>query len=180
MIKKLFIICEVAVAGAALSSFYISEAVAQAPTPVNCVQGCSSGGTSTVLQGGAWTVTTLAADPCVYNTKTNIPISYQTTTSLQLVGLSTGKVIYVCSLALIGSTATVFSLTSGIGTACATSAAAVMGSSTATNGISLAANGGLTLGSGAGTVAIAPASSELCIIQSGAGNLSGNITVVQQ
>ena len=177
MIKCFFLI-----AGATIiTGFDVGSAHAQAPTPVICVSGCSLGsGTATVLQGGTWTVTTLAADPCVFNTKTNIAISYQTTTSLQLVGLSTGKLIYVCSLALIGSTATVFSLTSGIGTACATSTAAVMGSSTATNGISLAANGGLTLGGGAGTVAIAPASSELCIIQSGAGNLSGNITVVQQ
>ena len=190
MIKKLLFISDVGLAAIVLSTTMIADSHAQAPTPVNCVQGCSSGGTFTVnnitggtvttLQGGSWTVTATAADPCVYATKSNVPISYVTTTSIQLVGLSTGKLIYVCSLALIGSTATVFSLTSGTGTACSTTIAAVMGAATATNGMSLTSNGGMTLGSGAGTIAIAPASSELCMIQSGSGTLAGNLTFVQQ
>ena len=176
MIKCFFLL-----AGATIiSGLDIETAKAQAPTPVICVSGCAAGtGTVTANQGGTWTITTLAADPCVFNAKTNLPISYQTATSVQLVGLSTGKLIYVCSLALIGSTATVFSLTSGTGTACATATAAVFGAATATNGVSLTSNGGLTLGGGAGTVAIAPAGSELCIVQSGSGNLSGNLTYVQ-
>ena len=209
MIKKLFVICEVAAAGAALSSFYIYDANAQAPTPVICVSGCSAGSGTvnaqiigtvplptgaatsanqttqiTILQGiltgvtgsvpsGTNTIGFISADPCSQATKTNIAISYVTTTSLQVVGLSTGKVIYVCSLSLIGSTATVFSLTTGTGTACATSAAAIMGAATATNGISLAANGGLTLGSGFGTIALSASGAELCIVQSGGGVIAG-------
>ncbi len=103
-----------------------------------------------------------------------------TTASVQLVALSGSTKIYVCSLALIGSTATVFSVIGGTGSACGTSAVAIMGSSTATNGMSLALNGGLTLGNGNGTVASTAAGSELCLVQSGAGNISGNLGVVQQ
>jgi len=186
MIKKLFVICEVAAAGAALSSFYIYDANAQAPVPVICVSGCAAGsGTVNALivgslPSGTNTIGFISADPCSQATKTNIAISYVTTTSLQVVGLSTGKVIYVCSLSLIGSTATVFSLTTGTGTACATSAAAIMGAATATNGMSLIANGGLTLGSGFGTIALSASGAELCIVQSGGGVIAGNLTYVQQ
>jgi len=120
------------------------------------------------------------ADPCMFTAKSNLAVSVQTAISVQLVALSTGTTIYVCSLSLIGSTATVFSITTGTGTACATSTAAVFGTATATNGISLATNGGLTLGNGGGTVGLGASGAELCLIQSGGGTLAGNLTYVQK
>ena len=139
------------------------------------------GSTCATVAGGALSVnvSNASTDPCV-NTKTNLPISYTTATSIQLVALSGSTKIYVCSLGLIGSTATVFSIIGGTGTACATSAVAIMGAATATNGMSLTTNGGLTLGSGLGTIAVTGAGSELCIVLSGGGTLSGNLTFVQQ
>jgi hypothetical protein len=122
---------------------------------------------------------TNSSDACMGQAKTNLPISFQATSSAQLIALSGSTKIYVCSLSLIASAATVFSLTGGTGTNCGTPAA-LIGTTTASNGLSLAANGGLTLGNGGGTVAVTGAGSELCIVQSGGGNLVGNLTYVQQ
>lgn len=121
----------------------------------------------------------VTADPCSLGAKTNLPISFQTTSITQQIALSGSTKIYVCSLSLIASAATVFSITGGTGTNCGTPAA-LIGTTSATHGLSLAANGGLTLGNGAGTVAVTGAGSELCIVQSGAGDLVGNLTYVQQ
>lgn len=119
------------------------------------------------------------ADPCMFQAKTNLAVSFQTTSITQLIALSGSTKIYVCSVALVASAATVFSITGGTGSNCGTPAA-VIGTTSATHGLSLAANGGMTLGNGEGTVASTAAGSELCIVQSGAGDISGNLTYVQQ
>lgn len=118
-------------------------------------------------------------DPCAQLVKTNTPISYQATPIAQQIAASGTSKIYVCSLALIASSATTFSIVGGTGTNCGTPTA-LMGTTVATHGLSLAANGGMTLGNGRGSVIVTPASSELCLVQSGTGDLSGNITYVQQ
>ena len=118
-------------------------------------------------------------DPCFATAKTNLPISLQTTSITQQIALSGSTKIYVCSLSLIASAATVFSVTGGTGTNCGTPAA-LIGTTSASHGLSLAANGGLTYGNGGSTVAVTGAGSELCLVQSGAGDLSGNLTYVQQ
>lgn len=124
----------------------------------------------------------VTADPCSLGNKTNLPISQNGTSSVQLVGLSGSTVIYVCSLSLIAAGATTVVLTTGTGTACVTGNAAVIGDTTANiaNGLSLAANGGLTLGNGAGTIAKGAASSELCMTLGTNVRMSGNLTYVQQ
>lgn len=123
----------------------------------------------------------VTADVCSLNAKTNLPISQNGTSSVQLIALSGSTKIYVCSLSLIAAGATTVALTTGTGTACVTGNAAVIGTTTASiaNSISLAANGGLTLGNGAGTVAIGAASSELCMILGTSVFVSGNLTYVQ-
>lgn len=152
---------------------------------IGFVQCDSSGkllGTATIsgaLPAGTNVIGYVSNDPCTQAAKTNLPISFQTTSITQLIALSGSTKIYVCSLSLIASAATVFSITGGTGSNCGTPAA-LIGSTSATHGLSLAANGGLTLGSGAGTVAVTGAGSELCIVQSGAGDLVGNLTYVQQ
>lgn len=124
----------------------------------------------------------VTTDPCSLGTKTNLPISQNGTSSVQLIALSGSTVIYVCSLSLIAAGATTVVLTTGTGTACVTGNAAVLGDTTANiaNGLSLAANGGLTLGNGAGTVAKGAASSELCMTLGTNVRMSGNLTYVQQ
>lgn len=123
-----------------------------------------------------------AADPCMFKKKTNLPISQNGTSSVQLIALSGSTTIYVCSISLIAAGATTVALTTGTGTACVTGNAAVIGTTTASiaNSISLAANGGLTLGNGGGTVASGAASSELCMVLGTSVFVAGNLTYVQQ
>lgn len=121
-------------------------------------------------------------DVCTQKAKTNLPISQNGTSSVQLIALSGSTVIYVCSLSLVAAGATTVAITTGTGTACVTGNAAVIGSTTANiaNSMSFAANGGLTLGSGTGTIAQGAASSELCMILGTNVFVSGNLTYVQQ
>jgi len=121
-------------------------------------------------------------DPCANAAKTNVAISMQNTTTVKLVSLASSKKIYICSLALIASGATVFSVADGtkVTTECDTAAEAVIGTTTASHGLSLAANGGITFGNGQGTVALTTtASHDLCLFQSGSVDLSGVLTYVQ-
>lgn len=125
-----------------------------------------------------------AGDPCMFQAKTNVPISTASGTVALVAGVSAKK-IYVCSLSLITSGAIAVSLSEGSGTTCGTSAqAGVIGvatNGTAANGLSLAANGGLTLGNGGGTIAqTATAANYLCLFQSGTTQMAGNLTYVQQ
>lgn len=124
----------------------------------------------------------VTADPCTLGSKTNLPISQNGTSSVQLVALSGSTVIYVCSLSLVAAGATTAVITTGTGTACVTGNAAVIGDTTANiaNGLSFAANGGLTLGNGAGTIAKGAASGELCMTLGTNVRMSGNLTYVQQ
>jgi hypothetical protein len=149
----------------------VAANAAGAGSPVNSAGYCWNGST--------WDRCKANADPCSYAAKTNLPISFQTTSITQQIALSGSTKIYVCSLSLIASAATVFSITGGTGTNCGTPAA-LIGTTSATHGLSLAANGGMTLGNGAGTVAVTDAGSELCLVQSGSGDLVGNLTYVQQ
>lgn len=135
-----------------------------------------------VTNAGTFAVQAATSDPCSSANKTNLPISQNGTSSVQLVALSGSTVIYVCSLSLIAAGATTVALTTGTGSACVTGNAAVIGTTTANiaNSMSLAANGGLTLGNGAGTIAKGAASSELCMINGSNVFVSGNLTYVQQ
>ena len=122
-------------------------------------------------------------DPCTFQAKTNVAISMQNTTTVKLVSLASAKKIYICSLSLIASGATVFSVADGTksSTECDTAAEAVIGAAVASHGLSLAANGGISYGNGHGTVAFTTtAAHDLCLFQSGSVDLSGNITYVQQ
>ncbi len=126
-----------------------------------------------------------SGDPCAQQNvaKVNTPISMQNTTTVKLVALASAKKIYICSLSLIASGATVFSIADGtkVSTECDTAAEAVIGATVASHGLSLAANGGISYGNGTGTVAFTTtAAHDLCLFQSGSVDLSGNITTVQQ
>ena len=123
-----------------------------------------------------------AADPCMFQAKTNLAISQNGTSSVQLVALSGSTSIYVCSISLVAAGATTVAITTGTGTACVTGNAAVIGSTTANiaNSMSFAANGGMTMGNGGGTVAKGASSSELCMVLGTSVYVSGNLTYVQQ
>jgi len=129
-------------------------------------------------------VNATAGDPCMFQAKTNVPISTASGTVAVVTGVSAKK-IYVCSLSLVAAGAISVSLAEGSSSTCGTSAqAAVLGvatNGTAANGIALAANGGLTLGNGGGTVAATATNANyLCLFQSGTTQIAGNLTYVQQ
>ena len=125
-----------------------------------------------------------AADPCMFQAKTNAGFSSAAGTFALVTGVSAKK-IFVCSISLIVPSAVSVSLAEGSSSTCGTSSqAAVIGvatSGTASQGMALAANGGLTLGNGGGTVAsTATAANYLCLFQSGVAQIAGNLTYVQQ
>ena len=123
----------------------------------------------------------IANDPCLAAAKTNLPISFNGTTSTQQIALSGATKIYICSIHLIAAAATVFNITTGTGTNCASGTpAAIFGSLTTANGESYAANGGIAYGNGGGTVGVTPAGYALCFAQTNAVYVSGNLTYVQQ
>ena len=126
-------------------------------------------------------VNATAGDPCMFAKKTNLAISQNGTSSVQLIALSGSTTIYVCSLSLVAAGATTVAITTGTGTACVTGNAAVIGSTTANiaNSMSFAANGGMTLGNGGNTIASGAASSELCMVLGTSVYVSGNLTYVQ-
>ena len=122
-------------------------------------------------------------DPCSYAVKTTYPVLITGTTTVKIVSEVAAQQVYICSVALIASAATVMSIADGTknSTECDTAAHAIFGQTTATHGMSLAANGGFTVGGGNGTVgSTATAAHDVCIFQSGSGDISGNIVVVQQ
>ena len=128
-------------------------------------------------------ITNGSNDPCAAGVKVNVAIAMQNSTTIKLVSLASSQKIYICSLALIASGATVFSVADGTksSTECDTAAEAVIGAAVASHGLSLAANGGISYGNGHGTVAFTTtAAHDLCLFQSGSVDLSGNITYVQQ
>lgn len=118
-------------------------------------------------------------DPCQGANKGNAAIS-QTATSRLVVGME-GKRIFVCYARFVAAVAEIVSFTEGTGSNCGTGTKAVSGSTTAANGESYAANGGTSAGNGIGTIAVtANPGSDLCLAQSGAQRVSGNITFVYQ
>lgn len=124
--------------------------------------------------------TQAVADPCMFQAKTKVPFS-TTSGSTQLVALSGSTKIYVCAVHFISTSADSISFTEGTGTACATGATAVSGSTTAASGMDFPALGGMTEGGGVGTVMnTSVAGDELCLLQSGTTKIAGNLEVVQQ
>ncbi|MFZ2105209.1 MAG: hypothetical protein WAV18_07465, partial [Roseiarcus sp.] len=120
------------------------------------------------------------ADPCMFQAKTKVAFS-TTSGSTQLVALSGSTKIYVCAVHFISTAADSISFVEGTGTACATGATAVSGSTTAASGMDFLANGGMTEGGGVGTVMnTSVPGDELCLLQSGTTKIAGNLEVVQQ
>jgi len=117
-------------------------------------------------------------DPCT-GQKSTAPIAQAASTTLVLG--SPARKNYVCSLAIVSPDAEKISVVEGTGTACATTPLALVGATTAASGMSLAANSVLTYGNGTGTVAAGTnANFNICLLQSGAGVVSGVMTYVQQ
>jgi hypothetical protein len=155
-----------------------SDTVTDAATQT---QGASSVATveSYQFKSSGSTYARVVGDPCELNAKVYLPFSQAT--SAQLIPGTSSKKTYLCSVTLVAGDAENVSFVSGTGTVCATSIAAVIGSTTAANGLNLAANGGFAMGNGASALAAITANAaNLCLLQSGTGRVSGVLTYVVQ
>lgn len=113
-------------------------------------------------------------DPCFGPNKGDVAISQ--TASTRLVPGLPGMRIFVCAARVVAGAAEVPSFIEGTGTTCGTGTAAVAGSTTAANGESYAANGGFSGGDGIGTIMVTNVKgNDLCLQQSGANRLAGNL-----
>jgi hypothetical protein len=81
---------------------------------------------------------------------------------------------YICSIVLVSATAQNLSLVEGTGTVCATAIAALVGGTTAS--LAVSANGGFSAVAGIPWLKTQTTAHHLCLLQSGAGNVSGIIT----
>jgi hypothetical protein len=139
-----------------------------------------SDGTSVEAVKAASTSPALADPAAVVNLSPNpSPVC----TSVQSVNQTTGTTVitgtasqflYICSIVLVSATAQNISVVEGTGTVCATGIAALVGGTTAS--VALAANGGFSSVAGLPWMKSKTAADNLCILQSGAGNVSGTIT----
>jgi hypothetical protein len=163
----------------AFANYGTSPGAVKVPGVNAFVTNTNANGTATAANSSPVVLASDSVDVCYRNPKVNQTVSFQTTTLTQQIAASGSNKIYICSLALVASAATVFSISGGTGSNCASNQLGILGvAGSATHGLSLAANGGLTLGNGSGTVAVTAASSEICLVQTGAGDISGNITYV--
>ncbi len=90
---------------------------------------------------------------------------------------STNK-LHICGMLIVSATAQSISLVEGTGTVCATGIAALMGGTTAAAGMALAANGGFTHTAERAFMITQTTADHLCLLQSGAGQVSGFISYV--
>lgn len=131
---------------------------------------------NTNASGALWVS---AIDPCSSEAKTTTAISL--TTDTVIIAAVASKKNYICSLTVVAGAAEIVSITEGTGSVCASSEAALLGSTTDANGASFAANGGMAL-NGGGSTAIAgiTANVDTCLNVSGSNRVSGFVTWVQR
>lgn len=121
----------------------------------------------------AWAAPALALD--AGNCPIAIPISQATSTDLY----TSHNRIHVCAVALVnGATAQSVSLVEGTGSICATNKTALIGGTTAS--VALAVSGFFGLASATPWLNSAVTGDHLCLLQSGATNVSGVITLNDQ
>lgn len=154
----------------------VNALIAAVNAQTNAIRGRTPGLTPPVGQIGdalkVWPVT--PADPCDSSVKGDVAISQ--TASTRLVVGQPGQRIFVCAARVVAAAAEVPSFIEGTGTTCGTGPTAVSGSTTAANGESYAANGGFSSGNGGGSVMVTnKPGDDLCLQQSGANRLAGNI-----
>lgn len=116
-----------------------------------------------------------AGNACLDETATlsSVAVNASTTSAVQLIALSSGKKIFVCSLTIIGGgTSPTFSLVYGTGTNCGT------GQATLSTAIPLSTTATFTFSN---PVGVTPASQALCTLLAGTSpTAKGILSYVQQ
>lgn len=115
-------------------------------------------------------------DPCQSASATHGFTAISTAASAEIVTGTASLKTYICSITMVADAAVDVAVVAGTGTVCATSIAAVYGGTTAATGLAFAANGGLSEGNGGYWVAVTEtAQDNLCLLLSGAVQVSGKI-----
>jgi len=123
----------------------------------------------------------MGVDPCMNSANTRASVNINQAAGAQLITGVAGKQTYICSFNVVTATAQNLALVEGTGVACATGTAGMAGGATAATGWNFAANGGMALASaGFWIFKTASAADNVCLLQSGTGQVSGNLTYVQQ
>lgn len=140
-------------------------------------------GTPGSPSGGVVTIQDSSGGACQNQTRHTVPINL--TASGQLFAGTSAKKNFICSLNIITATAQNIALVEGTGTVCATNIYGLAGGTTAATGWNFAANGGLTQGNGHGFLMGGDndtngAAANVCLLLSGAGQVSGALTYAQQ
>lgn len=120
--------------------------------------------------------------PCALQKSTTVTLTSNATASTQIVGLVSLNTIYICSVLIKATAATVFNLIEGVGTNCTGSSPApqaVVGSTTAASGVPLTTGDGFALASPAGVWSTHAPGDALCFTQTVAENVSITLSYVQ-
>ena len=127
-------------------------------------------------QNASGNLTGFYVDPCEQKGRSVANINL--TASGQIITGS--NYTFLCSVLLVTATAQNIAFVEGTGTTCGTGTAALAGGATAATGQNWAANGGFALGSGqAWVMKTATSGDNVCLLLSGSGQASGNVTYVQ-
>jgi len=128
--------------------------------------------------GAATSANQAYLDPCQREAK--IRVNIEQAAGEQLITGTASERIYICSFHFISATAQTVALVSGTGTVCATSITAVdgFGGASAALGWPVAANGGLVLPSADAYGNTTADADNVCLLQSGAGQITGGLTYV--
>jgi hypothetical protein len=124
---------------------------------------------------------TFIIDPCMDGSLARSSANINQAAGAQVIAGVAAKQSYICSLNLITATAQNIALVEGTGAVCATGTAGMAGGTTAATGWNFAVNGGMAMTAvGYFIFKTATAADSVCFLQSGAGQISGNLTYVQK
>lgn len=138
---------------------------------------------ATQLAAGTNVVGFTSNDPCTQATKLGATINV--TGSAQIITGTSAKKTYICAIDVVTATAQNIALVEGTGSVCATNIFGLAGGTTAATGWNFSANSGIGRGAGSGTVYSPSAdtngtAANICLLLSGSGQTSGQISYVQQ
>jgi hypothetical protein len=157
------------------SGIYAMSVMRTVPTSSTSTTG-DNATINTNASGALWVS---SVDPCSSEAKTRFAISH--TSDQVLISAAASKKNYICSIVLVAGAAEIVNIVEGTGSTCATSTAAIAGSTTEANGLSFAANGGFSAVGGDATVIPGSGTNvDTCLFISGSNRVSGFITYVQR
>ena len=143
------------------------------------LQDGTGGSTAVVTSSGALFVTSsgTVAGAAGQNVCPSVAPINQITSTQVITGVAAQR-IYICAIFLLSATAQNVSVVEGTGAVCAGGIAGLIGGTTAS--VAVAGNGGFAMTAASPWLRTQTVADNVCILQSGAGNVSGTITYQSQ